>query len=205
MIIYKRSGRHNAVGSGGGPLTIKKYISKKNTQSLCLEALCATPWKARESWLTKRTAPRSLRAVEGPARVTSGRDRMSFGRSDPIRSLILHGSPSGFSRPAEGWSACSNDDILVAAAKQLGVLQQRREYQHVIGRPRPLQPRRGSANQDFRQRPLTWQGSQELIEPLTQQRTAWCCQRVRSACPPFDRRCCAVAMADLRLLGSKML
>ena len=51
----------------------------------------------------------------------------SFGGGDPIRGLILHGSPSGFSRPAEGWSACSNDDILAAAAKQLGVLQQRRE------------------------------------------------------------------------------
>ena len=61
---------------------------------------------------------------------------MSFGRSDPIRSLILHGSPSGFSRPAEGWSACSNDDILVAAAKQLGVLQQRREYRDDVGQAR---------------------------------------------------------------------
>ena len=61
---------------------------------------------------------------------------MSFGRSDPIRSLILHGSPSGFSRPAEGWSACSNDDILVAAAKQLGVLQQRREYRDDVGSAR---------------------------------------------------------------------
>ena len=61
---------------------------------------------------------------------------MSFGRSDPIRSLILHGSPSGFSRPAEGWFACSNDDILVAAAKQLGVLQQRREYRDDVGNAR---------------------------------------------------------------------
>ena len=61
---------------------------------------------------------------------------MSFGRSDPIRSLILHGSPSGFSRPAEGWAACSNDDILTAAAKQLGVLQQRREYRDNAGQAR---------------------------------------------------------------------
>ena len=61
---------------------------------------------------------------------------MSGGSSDPLRSLILHGSPSGFSRPAEGWSACSNDDILVAAAKQLGVLQQRREYRDDVGNAR---------------------------------------------------------------------
>ena len=83
------------------------------------------------------TGMKAVRAIlGGPARVTSGRDRMSFGRSDPIRSLILHGSPSGFSRPAEGWSACSNDDILVAAAKQLGVLQQRREYRDNVGQAR---------------------------------------------------------------------
>ena len=34
----------------------------------------------------------------------------------------------------EGWAACSNDDILTAAAKQLGVLQQRREYRDNVGR-----------------------------------------------------------------------
>ena len=51
---------------------------------------------------------------------------MSGGSSDPLRALICGGSPGKFAQPTEGWQACCNDDILAAAAKQLGVLQQRR-------------------------------------------------------------------------------
>ena len=58
---------------------------------------------------------------------------MSGGSSDPLRALICGGSPNKFSQPAEGWKACSNDDILAAAAKQLGVLQQRREWRDNVG------------------------------------------------------------------------
>ena len=58
---------------------------------------------------------------------------MSGGSSDPLRALICGGSPNKFSQPTEGWNACSNQDILAAAAKQLGVLQQRREWQGDVG------------------------------------------------------------------------
>ena len=60
---------------------------------------------------------------------------MSGGSSDPLRALICGGSPGKFALPAEGWQACSNHDIL-AAAKQLGVLQQRREWRDNVGQAR---------------------------------------------------------------------
>ena len=41
---------------------------------------------------------------------------MSGGSSDPLRALICGGSPGKFAQPTEGWQACSNDDILAAAA-----------------------------------------------------------------------------------------
>ena len=61
---------------------------------------------------------------------------MSGGSSDPLRALICGGSPGKFAQPTEGWQACSNDDILAAAAKQLGVLQQRREWRDDVGQAR---------------------------------------------------------------------
>ena len=50
------------------------------------------------------------------------------GSSNALRSLIEGGSPSAFAKDAVTWESCSDADILSAAAKQLGVLQQRAEY-----------------------------------------------------------------------------
>ena len=61
---------------------------------------------------------------------------MSGGSSDPLRALICGGSPNKFSQPTEGWNACENQDILAAAAKQLGMLQQRREWRDDVGQTR---------------------------------------------------------------------
>ena len=48
--------------------------------------------------------------------------------SDALRSLIEKGSPSAFAKDAATWESGSDADILSAAAKQLGTLQQRAGY-----------------------------------------------------------------------------